>query len=901
MSSTGTIQDETAAFIKSLGLSGNGKVDPLETKSTKPSKKVNETTKHKNNARKWGKEKKEKSSLNTSISEKTVSKSPAPKAPKEIKWVNVKMDPSKSCISLTGELKWYELVTAFDGVDVNDHRTNKQNLELITSTVESAFAAEVALFHKNKNAGQTSEDEKWINEVIRSGTLSDKVAALALRIQNSPPHTLDTLDTLVAMAAKKEQRTSQLALEALKDLLVHNLLPDRRLRPFLSRPLGHPDMTMETALIFWFEDQLIIRMERIVAALEAGLKSSVDFFKGKCMEMTFEWIVGKPEQEGRLLAALVNKLGDPSSKICTRCIDLLGKVVYRHPAMKGVMVREVRQLISRPNLPPRAVYSGVLFLSQLTLSRAESEVAGQLVECYVSLFEKAVTQEQLGSKLLSALLSGINRAFPFLVDRSGLSKHLDALFRIVHKSSFSTATQALTLISHLALSGDIGAEQGADKGSNDKQIVDKDLISRFYRSLYAKLLSDDILTRTHNTLFLNLLFRSMKRDPLEMRVMAYVKRVLLCASHSTAPVAAGLIFLVSEVCKARPTVRDQLLSRVETVDAPEDSEEMYWALGNFDASKRDPEHSCKAPASAWEMTLFRSHFHPSVQAFATSFLDPRSDHTISYSGDPTVDLSLTAFLNRFAYKNPKKSMVEQRRRRAQAAQEDPVNSSAFVHAQPSEIAPEKAFFYKFFGDRNRLRAEGKSRNRSKKRQSEDDDDDDDDNSDLGSDFGEEEIDKFADRLAEDLMEDHDDEDLSDMGDFVSDGEDDGDDFDGDEPSAVNEDDDSDDMMDPDADGSVGSADSDSDDDGGIQLQQWEDDENASGMESETSDIDFSEFVEKKTKKQSKSKKRSAKSASVFADAGDYEDEAEANVRDVMSSKSSEKNSKKSSKRRKKDH
>jgi hypothetical protein len=33
-------------------------------------------------------------------------------------------------------------------------------------------------------------------------------------------------------------------------------------------------------------------------------------------------------------------------------------------------------------------------------------------------------------------------------------------------------------------------------------------------------------------------------------------------------------------------------------------------------------------------------------------------HSIVFVGDPTVEFSLMAFLNRFAYKNPKKSVAE---------------------------------------------------------------------------------------------------------------------------------------------------------------------------------------------------------------------------------------------------
>ena len=304
-----------------------------------------------------------------------------------------------------------------------------------------------------------------------------------MQITKAPVYELDTLDALVAMASKKEQRTQQLALEALKDLLLHNLLPDRRLRPMRSQPMGYPDMTLETAILCHFEDRLIPRISAIVDALEAGLRSTVEYFRRVCMEMIADWLIAKPEQEARLLSMLVNKLGDPVTQNCSKAMSLLRKVIFHHTAMKVVIVKEIRQFTMRPNLPPRATYSAILLLSQMPVldSRRDSEVAEQLIECYLSLFEKAVAMNELGSKLLSALLTGINRVFPYLQSTEAIVKHMDVLFKIVHTGAFSTSTQSLMLISHIALQ-----EEGAKDEANQQ------LIDRYYRALYSKLLSDQV-------------------------------------------------------------------------------------------------------------------------------------------------------------------------------------------------------------------------------------------------------------------------------------------------------------------------------------------------------------------------------------------------------------------------
>jgi hypothetical protein len=158
----------------------------------------------------------------------------------------------------------------------------------------------------------------------------------------------------------------------------------------------------------------------------------------------------------------------------------------------------------------------------------------QLIECYLTLFDRAISEKEQGSRLLTALLLGINRAFPFLNDLKTVEKHMDALFQIVHTAkSFTTSTQALTLISHLtvpknniAVNNDVSNNNNSKNDDltteddsqsdyhkidniNDKKAVKKNrdselfktevkeeeessLIKRYYRALYAKLLSDQV-------------------------------------------------------------------------------------------------------------------------------------------------------------------------------------------------------------------------------------------------------------------------------------------------------------------------------------------------------------------------------------------------------------------------
>ena len=185
---------------------------------------------------------------------------------------------------------WYDLTPRVSLPEVDSSSRRKklaaEKLNEISSNVEAIFAKEVQAYQRRKAASRDA-DRRWMEDVIHSGTLSDRVAALTLKIQESPVHELASLDALLSMAEKKEQRTSQMALEAIKDLLIHNLLPDRKLNTFhdYQYQLLDANMSLKTGLAYWYEAQLKLRVERLVNAIEIFMKSSIDYFKKNCMNI----------------------------------------------------------------------------------------------------------------------------------------------------------------------------------------------------------------------------------------------------------------------------------------------------------------------------------------------------------------------------------------------------------------------------------------------------------------------------------------------------------------------------------------------------------------------------------------------------------------------------------------
>ena len=117
---------------------------------------------------------------------------------------------------------------------------------------------------------------------------------------------------------------------------------------------------------------------------------------------------------------------------------LLLKLVNEHPMMREVASKVVRQLLVRSDVTIKTVYHGVLFLNQLEFVDGENDFVVSLISFYFQLFKKyaSLTLEgkkkkrvknrknrvekkdegdnnEVRLKVISALLTGINRAMPY--------------------------------------------------------------------------------------------------------------------------------------------------------------------------------------------------------------------------------------------------------------------------------------------------------------------------------------------------------------------------------------------------------------------------------------------------------------------------------------------------------
>lgn len=373
--------------------------------------------------------------------------------------------------------------------------------------------------------------------------------------------------------------------------------------------------------------------------------------------------------------------------------------------------------------------------------------------------------------------------------------------------------------------------------------------------------------------------------------MAFIKRIMMAATQAPSPLSAGLMLIVSEVLAQRPELSSMMTNAEVCLDdvqsrlaekAEDDgsvaSVTDYGLFGGFDADKRDPRFACsdQAVPVLFELSLLRHHFHPSVKSFAAALLEPPA-FGIEYAGDPLEEFNIPAFLDRFAYKHPKQQVADrlQQRRGARRTDEQPINSEFSESDQTQSkdmIAPEKHFFHKYFGERSALLAAGKMRKRNKARAEGEGDSDDDE-------LDEDEVDAFADQLAEGLVKSSAHNDGDDGEDWPEEDDGEGDDSDAgaedwDEAAdAVDledfrastkmnkrpRDDDGDDSMDED----MPEVYRDSDEEG-MEEDGWEEEEEVPAKG-------------KKGKKADQAPKKKARS-NEFADADDFEEEMEANVK-----------------------
>nr|XP_060609940.1 CCAAT/enhancer-binding protein zeta isoform X2 [Anolis sagrei ordinatus] len=629
--------------------------------------------------------------------------------------------------------KWYDLEYT------SEFSTEFQNPSLVSNykaLAQQLYQQEADLYKNKTNLQKGSS--AWMKTVVSSGTLADRMAAMTLLIQDAAVHSLQFIETLVNLIKKKgSRRQSLMALDTFKELLITHLLPDsRKLYIFSQHPFnkleqlasGNRDSRDRRLILWYFEHHLKHWVAEFVEVLESLTHDPLVATKGRALSVAHELLCNKVEQEKAFLVQLVNKLGDPQNKVATKASYLLETLLHKHPNMKGVVCNEVERLLYRSNISPKAQYYAICFLNQMVLSHEECELANKLIMLYFSFFRSCIKKKDVESKMLSALLTGVNRAYPYArASDNKIKEEMDTLFKVLHLVNFSTSIQALMLLF---------------------QVMDSNqtVSDRYYTALYKKLLDPGLALCAKQSMFLNLVYKSLKADVVLRRVKAFVKRLLQVTCGQTPPFTCGALYLVSELLKVKPGLRVQLQDHVESDDEEhfrdlEDDEdegdgvqadkevgrqtvqktlnhhdpisEASWVhhqnlegginKGGYDPLHRNPLYCGADKTSFWELKKLSEHFHPSVAFFAKTILE---GNYVEYSGDPLQDFTLMRFLDRFVYRNPKvhkgkentSSVVMQPKKKQSMnnVRNLAVNSKEFLAQDESKIPVDEVFFHRFY-------------------------------------------------------------------------------------------------------------------------------------------------------------------------------------------------------------
>lgn len=361
---------------------------------------------------------------------------------------------------------------------------------------------------------------------------------------------------------------------------------------------------------------------------------------------------------------LVNKLGDPSSKVASKALHHLTEVSYKHPAMCGVITNETEKFLFRNNINEHAQHFALCFLSQLA-PHGNVEVCTKLVQICFSFFKILVSKGAINSKSMQAILRCLKRAIGDVVadnqmkpgaDAGFLSKDTqDTIYRLIHFADVPTALQTLALLLQIT---------SVVKSDNQHE--------RFYNAFYRKLLDPKLGTCNIKlgALFLHIFHRAVHIDANVSRAQAFIKRLLQVSLYFPTQMICGSLIVVNKILKARPEL-NKFTVEVKPVfeddndnddeeehyeDAPEgvdgdESKDKKAANGKkkgaavpttswhhaankssgekvkvLQATKYNPLHRVPAYAGAefvlhTELLALMSHFHPTVRVFAENLIN----------------------------------------------------------------------------------------------------------------------------------------------------------------------------------------------------------------------------------------------------------------------------------------
>jgi len=484
----------------------------------------------------------------------------------------------------------------------------------------------------------------------------------------------------------KKQQCS-LVIDSLTELFSRVLLKTELLT-FENQPLSElskvDDLKQRKLLLssWLFEENLKNSYAKFVEALSTVGLDSIPVNREKSISAMYKLLIHSTECEILIVRYLVNKFGDTVHKVASKAMYTLRLVLKHRSNLNQIIFEEVRKLLFRSNIKQRAQYYGICFLTQIDTK----EMAKEIIELYLSFFKACVKTGAIDSRLIGALLSGVNKTYPHI--RSGIQpEQIQTMYKIVHLSPFNISLQALLLIRQLE--------------SND----------RYYSALYKKISDERLISTSHQAICIHLIYKSIWDDTCTERMIAFMKRIYQMCLYSPVPLVSGIFCMTSRLMKKHKGIigkskfeeikteiiikpPDTLSETVEEVeekyfdvesnltDSTQTHQKSSWyhiktpqiikehevsqgpkereVKNCYDYTARNPRFAGGEHAILAELIPLSRHYHPTVATFASKIIAGKS---IYYDGNPLADFTLLHFLDQFSFKNPKKTKTRTRRGR----------------------------------------------------------------------------------------------------------------------------------------------------------------------------------------------------------------------------------------------
>ncbi len=557
---------------------------------------------------------------------------------------------------IDAEQVWFTLaVPKADAATVARH-------EAMSADEKTALKARAAKMYEEQaqRYGREREisaaDREWLATVLASGTISDKISAMLLQVQEAPIYSLEWIAKLLALAQSSSRHESYLALEALKDIYLTILPPASARRPLCGwgeRPLTSDRTLTPTWLLLlsYFESVLLHTYGEFIKVVDVMLYDQVQIGREKAMRFIYELAKsGKGEKVGVLVGMLVNKLGDHARKVASRVIYYLQGIIEANEDLTLTVVKAVQGEATRPNATSdKAAFYGLLFFAQVRLSADSPAVTNALLQTYqhflqIFLFqlqtkaaatetgkkrrvggkdekrakkkdgaEEALTEEGI-PRTIKVALTGLGRAIPFASASHGsgeLTVYASKLVEIAGRiRSFPTLLQASKLIF--------------------KIFIHEDSLDEASLSILSNLISNHLLDYTrlgdaassHATLF-KLLYQVFARACTSdygqtVDFLRSMVKALLAASTmvSNPAFAAAALLVANEAIRMKPALR-------LAITLPEDAPDAV-AIGGALFSGRPAAAEAGSTSLFWELNILSTHYHPVVSRYAKTLLQSKT-------------------------------------------------------------------------------------------------------------------------------------------------------------------------------------------------------------------------------------------------------------------------------------